>query len=67
MKGEKKMKIVDYNYVKENNGMWASGNYDINDFIIYLVNDELVKVKVDKEFLREKIFELEKLIVSMAG
>ena len=59
------IKIVDYYYVQENDGMWVKGNLDIDDYIYYIVNDELVKVAVDVEYLREKHHELEKIIYKL--
>lgn len=59
------MKTMTYLEVKEQNGMWLSGNYDTDDVVYYIVDDEIVQIKVDKEFLREKIFELEKVIYNL--
>lgn len=59
--------IVDYDYVKKNDGMWLCGDYDFDDYVLYLVNDQIVKVNVDISYLRDLLFEKNQLIWSLAG
>jgi hypothetical protein len=59
--------VVDYSYVKENGGMWLCGDYDFDDYVLYLVNDQIVKVNVDISYLRELLFEKNQVIWSLVG
>jgi len=59
--------IVDYDYIKKNGGMWFCGDYDFDDYVLYLVNDQIVKVNVDISYLRELLFEKNQVIWSLVG
>lgn len=59
--------IVNYDYVKENSGMWLCGDYDFDDYVLYCVNNEIVKVNVDVSFLRELLFEKNQLIYTLVN
>jgi len=54
--------VVDYGYVKEHYGIKVDGDYYYDDYILYCVNDEIVKVNVDVPFLRKLLFEERQLV-----
>jgi hypothetical protein len=56
---------LDLEYVIEYDGKYISGDERTDDYVYYLVNDEVVKVPVDKEYLRWKLCSLEKVIYQL--